>query len=163
MSTNIIYAEEKYFKSFRDALDTVAREEIFIEMIEAKPLEDVASFQRFLIAKNLPNFYALEGEKVVGWVDITPPSNPRLAHRGFLGMGLLPSHRGQGLGTKLLTRALEHARSTDLEKIELSVYAHNEAAIKLYRKCGFTEFGKIKHYRKLKSRYFDSLEMELFL
>lgn len=37
----IVYAAEKYFESFHQALDQVAREKIYIEMIEAKPLAKV--------------------------------------------------------------------------------------------------------------------------
>ena len=159
----IIYPSENYFASFHRTLDQVAREQIYIEMIEAKPFEEVARFQRKLIANHWPVYYAIEGMEVVGWVDITPSENPRLAHRGFLGMGLLKPQRGKGLGKKLLTSALAHAKKSGLEKVELSVYTDNVAAIRLYKKCGFKEIGIVKHYRKLNGRYFDCVEMELFL
>jgi ribosomal protein S18 acetylase RimI-like enzyme len=42
-------------------------------------------------------------------------------------------------------------------------YTENADAINLYKKLGFSEIGIIKHYRKLNGRYFDCLEMELFL
>lgn len=159
----IIYPAEQYFKSFHEALDSVAREQIYIEMIEAKPFDDVAAFQQKLITNNWPVYYAIDGERVVGWADIIPAANPRLAHRGFLGMGLMKGFRGRGLGTQLLTKALQHSKDIGLEKIELSVYTENSAAIGLYKKCGFKEIGVVKHYRKLNGRYFDCLEMELFL
>jgi putative acetyltransferase len=120
-------------------------------------------FQRKLIAYNWPVFYAVGGDNVVGWADITPSSNPRLSHRGFLGMGLLKSHRGQGLGTQLLQAALGHAKKIGLEKVELSVYSENFAAIALYKKVGFQQMGFVKNYRKLEDRYFDCVEMEIFL
>lgn len=41
----IIYAEEKYIPSFHQTLGQVASEKIYIEMIEAPPLESVATFQ----------------------------------------------------------------------------------------------------------------------
>ena len=159
----VIYAAEQYLKSFHEALDLVAREQIYIEMIEAKPFDEVATFQRKLITNNWPVYYAVENDKVVGWADITPAANPRLAHRGFLGMGLIKDYRGRGLGTQLLTKALKHSKEIGLEKIELSVYTDNTAAIKLYKKMGFTEIGIVKHYRKLNGRYFDCVEMEMFL
>jgi RimJ/RimL family protein N-acetyltransferase len=115
-----------------------------------------------LITNNWPVYYAVADGRVVGWADITPGSNPRMSHRGFLGMGLIKDFRGKGLGTQLLKKALTHAKNIGLEKIELSVYTENNAAIKLYKKCGFKEIGIVKHYRKLNGRYFDCLEMELF-
>jgi RimJ/RimL family protein N-acetyltransferase len=163
MAVEIIYPTEEYFASFHKALDQVAREEVYIEMTEAKPFEEVANFQRTLIKNNWPGCYALENGEVVGWADAFPASNPRLCHRAFLGMGLLKSHRGKGIGSQLLNRVIDHAKRIGLEKIELTVYTNNEPAIHLYKKCGFTEIGVIKHYRKLRDRYFDCVEMELFL
>lgn len=162
MALEIIYARVDLIPSFHQALDRVAREEIYIEKTEAPALDKTLAFQGDLIAKNWPNYYVVDGEIVKGWADITIPQNPRLAHRGFLGMGLLPEIRGQGFGTRLLQTALKHARELGLEQIELSVYTDNLAAIHLYRKCGFQDVGIVKHYRKYKGRYFDCLEMQLF-
>jgi len=164
MSVEIVYARPELLESFWQTLDTVARERMYIEMTEAAPLEQITRFQTQMIAAQMPVYYALKDEKVIGWVDICPPGNPRLAHRGFLGMGLLPQARGLGLGQKLLETALEHARKkTALEKIELLVFTSNIAAIGLYRKLGFSEIGIIRHFRKLDGVYFDCLEMELFI
>lgn len=159
----VVYADERYFKSFYEALAAVAKERIYIEMLEPPRFEDVAAFQKGLIQKNGPIFYAVENDKVVGWADIFPEDNPRLAHRGSLGMGILPDYRNKGLGQKLLAKAIEKAKEFGLEKIELNVYTSNVNAIKLYRKMGFTEEGLIKKYRKLDSRYFDCLVMAMDL
>ena len=48
----IIYPADQYLKGFHEALDTVAREQIYIEMIEAKPFDETAKFQRKLITNN---------------------------------------------------------------------------------------------------------------
>jgi RimJ/RimL family protein N-acetyltransferase len=159
----IVYPSEQYLKSFHEALDAVAREQIYIEMIEAKPYDEMATFQKKLISNNWPVYYAVDDGRVVGWVDITPAANPRLAHRGSLGMGLIADYRGRGLGTQLITKAIQHAKEIGLEKVELTVYTENIAAIRLYKKMGFTEIGVVKHYRKLNGKYFDCLQMELFL
>ncbi len=160
---NVIYANEKYFPSFHEALSAVAKERIYIEMIEAPPLEKVASFQQELISKNGPVYYALSGDKVVGWCDVFPEENPRQNHRGGLGMGILPEFRGQGIGSQLLQKVIEHAKSFGLEKIELNVYSSNVSAIGLYKKFGFDQEGLIKKYRKLDGQYFDCLAMGKFL
>ncbi len=51
MSLKIIYGEEKYFQSFHQTLDDVAKEHIHIEMVEAPTLEVVSSFQKTIIEK----------------------------------------------------------------------------------------------------------------
>ncbi len=163
MSTKIIYANEIYFPSFHETLSAVAKERVYIEMIEAPPLEKVSKFQSDLIGKNGPVYYALSGDRVIGWCDVFPEENPRQSHRGSLGMGLLPEYRGQGLGSKLLSSVLDHAKRFGLEKVELNVYTSNLPAIALYKKFVFEEEGLIKKYRKLDGQYFDCLAMGKFL
>lgn len=158
----IVYPSEKYFRSFHDSLSIVARERVYIEMIEAPPLERVITFQSGLIAKNGPVYYALRGERVVGWCDVFPEENPRQSHRGGLGMGIIPEYRGRGIGSQLLSTTLDHAEKFGLEKVELNVYTSNTAAVALYKKFGFEEEGLIKKYRKLDGRYFDCIAMAKF-
>jgi ribosomal protein S18 acetylase RimI-like enzyme len=159
----ISYGDLNYFSSFYETIGLVARERIYIEMIEPKPEEILRKFQENLIAKNLPVYYAMDGETVAGWVDVSVPENPRMSHRGFLGMGLRDGYRGKGLGSKLLEAAIVHAKRIGLEKIELSVYATNLPAVALYQKYGFTKMGGVYHYRKLDGVYYDTVEMELRL
>ena len=155
----IMRAEPELIPSFHACLDSVARELIYLEMIEAPPLVDIEKFQRALIENGAPVVYAVRGAEVIGWCDISPYKNPRLAHRGGLGMGVRDGHRGEGLGTKLLTAALSIAKAFGLEKVELEVYATNPAAIALYERAGFEREGFIKNYRKLEGRYFDCIRM----
>ena len=64
------------------------------------------------------------------------------AHVGHLGMGVLRTRRGQGIGRRLADATITRARELGLEKIELSVYASNGAAITLYRSLGFVDEGR---------------------
>ena len=55
--------------------------------------------------------------------------------------------RGQGLGSKLLRRAEQEARSLGLASMRLEVAADNTPAIALYRKMGYEVFGrKLAYY-----------------
>ena len=155
----VVYGNEKYFESFHAALNTVAKERIYIEMIEAPPLADVVQYQRGLIQKNGPVYYAIEGEKVVGWCDIFPKDNPRMSHRGSLGMGIIPGYRRMGIGTRLMMAALGHAKKFGFEKVELSVYSNNTDALVLYKKMGFEQEGVVKNYRRLDGFTYDAISM----
>lgn len=163
MNIQINYASEEFINSFRSTLAHVASERLYIEMIEAPPLEEVIHFQKKLISSNAPVFYATLENQVIGWCDISISKNPRLSHRGGLGMGLLPKYRGHGLGSQLLHKTLEHAKLIGLEKVELHVYTTNTSAIALYKKHGFEQEGFIKKFRKLDGQYFDCLAMGKFL
>lgn len=163
MSAEIIYPSEKFFASFHQALTSVASERVYLETITVPPLEEVSAFQGSLVAKNGPVYYAVHNDRVVGWCDIFPRDNPRHAHRGELGMGIISEFRGQGLGGKLLKETMDHAKRFGLEKVELHVYTTNEAAIALYKRFGFEQEGLIQKYRKLDGQYFDCLSMAKFL
>jgi ribosomal protein S18 acetylase RimI-like enzyme len=52
-------------------------------------------------------------------------------------IGVVPEHRGRGLGTQLILRALHGFRQAGLRRVYLEVTAQNEAAIRLYRRIGF--------------------------
>jgi ribosomal protein S18 acetylase RimI-like enzyme len=52
-------------------------------------------------------------------------------------LGVTPAHRGRGLGTCLLLRALDGFREAGLARVFLEVTADNRDAIRLYRGMGF--------------------------
>lgn len=52
-------------------------------------------------------------------------------------LGVLPAHRGRGLGATLLLKALEGFRASGLDCAYLEVTAQNDGAVRLYRKLGF--------------------------
>jgi RimJ/RimL family protein N-acetyltransferase len=60
--------------------------------------------------------------------------------------------------------AIGWARSQGLHKLCLEVFAHNTAAIALYRKCGFLEEGRrAQQYRRANGELWDSIVMGLAL
>ncbi len=52
-------------------------------------------------------------------------------------LGVTPLHRGLGLGTALLLKALEGFRHAGMGRAFLEVTARNEGAVRLYRRLGF--------------------------
>lgn len=160
---NVVYADPRYFVSFHAALSEVANEMVFLEMTQAPALELVTKYQTDLINKGGPSFYAVSEDRVVGWCDVFPKENPRQAHRGTLGMGILKPFRGQGIGSRLVDAVLKKAKSFGLEKVELTVYTSNPGAIALYEKFGFEREGLIRSYRKVNGQTFDGILMGKFL
>jgi RimJ/RimL family protein N-acetyltransferase len=136
--------------SFHQALDSVCRERLYLAMLEAPPIESVRVFVNNILAQGASQFVAVEDRRVVGWCDIVPgEANLGTAHIGRLGMGVIKSHRGQGLGRRLAEPTLARAREFGLEKIELGVFASNSVAIALYLKLGFVEEGRKRRGRKV--------------
>ncbi|CAA0109956.1 Mycothiol acetyltransferase [BD1-7 clade bacterium] len=74
-------------------------------------------------------------------------------------MGIVRGHRGQRIGSALLSTALSHAWQTGLKRIELDVFADNEAAIHLYTKHGFSIEGTKRFPRYFDERHQDIVQM----
>ena len=55
-------------------------------------------------------------------------------------LGIVPEHRGLGLGTALLLKALRGFRHAGLTRAFLEVTAENKGAIRLYERVGFSVF-----------------------
>lgn len=125
---------------FHAVLDCVARERRFLRLVQAPPLDRSLRFIAANLKAGNPQYLAHDGDDVVGWCDITRSGEQGSEHCGSLGMGLLASHRGQGIGSILLTAVLNVARG-QFERVELDVYGSNAAAIALYEKSGFVHEG----------------------
>jgi ribosomal protein S18 acetylase RimI-like enzyme len=87
-------------------------------------------------------FGAFAGE-IVGAIGIVRHDAAKAAHRAFLwGMYVSPRLRRQGLGRRLVERALAHARTLEgVVQVHLSVTDPMGAARALYESCGFTLWG----------------------
>lgn len=89
--------------------------------------------------------------------------NTLFRHVAELGMFVLRPYRRRGIGTTLLGWMLAWAAGAGLEKITLTVFATNTAAIRLYQKFGFVEEGRQQRHLKIGDRYIDRLLMAYFL
>jgi ribosomal protein S18 acetylase RimI-like enzyme len=66
---------------------------------------------------------------------------------GIQNLGVLPSHRGCGLGRALLLKALREFRLAGLKRARLEVSARNRRAVRLYHDVGFIATATL--YREL--------------
>ncbi|MEI8324121.1 MAG: GNAT family N-acetyltransferase [Betaproteobacteria bacterium] len=115
-------------------------------------LETIAPLDRILVA-------VVDG-KVVGNLGLHPAANVRRAHVAGIGMAVRDDHQGQGVGTALLRAAIDLADNwLNLLRLELTVYADNEAALRLYRGQGFVLEGTHRAYALRHGRYVDALAM----
>lgn len=159
MAIDIAYIREDMTLAWRAACEAVAAERIYLGRVTLPPVEASWSFVKRMIDNDYPMYCAMDGARLVGWADISPVDIPECAHRGVLGMGVIASHRGQGIGGRLLEACLARAPDNGIEKVELTVYANNRPAIDLYRKFGFADFGLNRDYRRLDGISYDALLM----
>jgi ribosomal protein S18 acetylase RimI-like enzyme len=161
MSVEITEVRKEHIDGCNAALDVVARERKYLGFLEAPPIEASRVFIGMSIAQRHPHFVALEGNRVVGWCDVTPRERPTTRHVGVLGIGILPEWRERGVGRRLMERSLEAARTFPLARVELAVRADNARAITLYGKLGFEAEGRRQRAMLVDGVYYDDIIMAL--
>lgn len=106
---------------------------------------------------------AVHGDRVIGHLNVSREEGAMARHVASLGMAVAREWRGRGVGSALLTEAIRWAREMGVEKLALSVYPHNEAALALYRKFGFQQEGRLTGHSKKSIGYVDEIVMGLWL
>ncbi len=128
--------------------------------IASEPPVDIAQRTAIFAADAGKSFVAVAGDQVIGLVRVKP------SQHGFGDLAMLVDRdwRGRGAGSALVRAAIGWARGQGLHKLSLEVFAHNEAAIALYRKSGFVEEGRRPgQYRRASGELWDSIIMGLAL
>ena len=147
-----------------DLVAAVAAERRFIrtERIASPPREFRARFRGSWTADGA-EIVALDGKTVVGHLGVSRETAPALRHVASIGMSVRRTSRGRGVGSALMSEAIRWAREVGVEKLSLSVFPHNAAAIALYRKFGFVEEGVFRGHTKKSYGYEDEVVMARWL
>ncbi|HEX3733350.1 MAG TPA: GNAT family N-acetyltransferase [Trebonia sp.] len=144
--------------------DATAMAELFAAV--AGERDGIATEPPVDIDKQAAQFARTVGGSVVAVADdqIIGMINVEASRHGFGEIGMLVDRgwRGRGVGSALLQAAVGLAREQGLHKLCLEVFAHNTAAIGLYRKCGFVGEGRrARQYRRASGELRDSIVMGL--
>jgi len=90
------------------------------------------------------------------------PKRGKESHIAVFGIYLKQQFRNMGIGTRLVQRIIEIARSKGFEIMELNVFSSNQRALHLYSKFGFEEVGRVKNGIKFSDgTYADEIHMVL--
>ncbi|MFP3494080.1 GNAT family N-acetyltransferase [Pseudomonas sp. SIMBA_059] len=102
-----------------------------------------------------------EGEELAGIVGLAFEPREKARHKVTLfGMYVSAAHQQQGLGRQLVEAALDDARrQPGLKVIQLTVTAGNDAALALYQRCGFIQYGLEPLAVRVGIEYFDKIHM----
>lgn len=84
------------------------------------------------------------GPDLCGTAGLSLPPRTQERHKATLfGMAVAASRGGRGIGRQLVEAILDHAAALPhVTQVILSVSEGNEAAVRLYRACGFTVYGR---------------------
>jgi RimJ/RimL family protein N-acetyltransferase len=126
--------------------------------IASEPPVDVSERTALFARSAGESIVAVADGQLIGMLHI------EVSRHGFGEIGMLVDRRwrGRGVGSALVAAAADWARNHGLHKLCLEVFAHNRAAIALYRNCGFVEEGRrVRQYRRASGELWDSIVMGL--
>ena len=95
-----------------------------------------------ILAGDMVASVAEDDGAVVGLCTIVRKGHREDRHVASLGIAIRPDRRGQGIGTALMGHALAKCEGR-FEIVTLAVIAGNEPALRLYRRLGFVERGRL--------------------
>jgi hypothetical protein len=124
------HAEVK-FAAFRDEMDTA----VFPSLATAegcRRLMEAIRYRAGFVAGAC--WLAARGTEYCGTIQ---GIRDHLGNGAIQNVGVVPHHRGRGLGTALIVQALHGFRAAGLRTAALEVTARNTEAIALYRRLGF--------------------------
>lgn len=110
----------------------------------------VLPFERFIAAgdEENPMFGAFTRGELGGICGLHRETRERSRHRAELvHMYVAPWLQGRGVGGELVATAVRYGLDRlGLRQIVLGVMAENDRAVRLYRRAGFREYGRLEEY-----------------
>lgn len=151
-------------KEYMEFINTLVEEDAMIGLNKKTTIEDVRNSLRNLIAKvdsgERLHLTAWDRENLVGLCDIKLKKFCQ-SHMGQLAVMIAKDYRNQGIGTRMIKKALDMARNiSGLKIVEMIVFSTNERAIRLYKKLGFKDVAKIPREYEYRSVLIDSIIMQ---
>lgn len=100
------------------------------------------------------------GGQYAGHLTLQPEEWMASRHVAKLGIIVAKKHRQQGVGKSLMRSAEDFALRKQYEKIVLSTFQDNEAALALYTSLGYRLVGVRRNQFKMPKGYIDEILME---
>ena len=108
---------------------------------------------------NVASFAALSGGEMVGISDVWRRTARDVRPTGGFGIVIREGFRDRGIGERLTTEVLRESKALGIWLVELTGFATNSRAVRLYEKMGFRRVGVIPDKIVREERRFDEIVM----
>ncbi|MBP3797260.1 MAG: GNAT family N-acetyltransferase [Ruminococcus sp.] len=106
---------------------------------------------------------AIENEQIIARAELEGYYAARIRHRAKFSISVKKEYWNQGIGTEMIKRIIDQAKTMKIRIIELEVITDNLRAISLYHKMGFTDIGIYKKYFFVNGLFKDAVIMQNIL
>ena len=150
----LVPMQEEEFRRYLDAaLDRYARD---VAVEHGMPLSEARAKAGAQVRALLPKdgqgraheFYFLEDDGRVGTLWLAAHDEDIYVYDIFVDQ----EHRGRGVGSRVMAWIEEQAKERGVDSVSLSVFAHNEGAIRLYERLGYEVVEKAKGGQRMRKR-----------
>lgn len=98
-------------------------------------------------------------EQIIGWLSLQMfYGRPAYHKTAEVSIYVDPDYQGQGIGKKLLDRAIANCPKLNISRLVGFVFAHNSASYRLFTSFGFEEWGYLPQIAEL-----DGVEQSLII
>jgi L-amino acid N-acyltransferase YncA len=106
-------------------------------------------------------FVAVDGDRIVGWVAISPTSS-RECYSGVAEHSVYVSSdaRREGVGRALMEALLESTDLGGIWTLQTSIFPENEASLALHERVGFRVVGRRERIARLDDHWRDTVLLE---
>ena len=144
-------------------VNEIGREEVYIMVEKVESLEEERRWLLSFDGVRNVLFVAVADGEVIGAADCHGGTFPKDRHVGTIGIAIQEGWREVGLGRRMMERLLEWMRDRGFAKAELTVFATNERARRLYKSLGFVEEGVRRRHLRIRGEFVDDVLMGLCL
>ncbi len=107
-------------------------------------------------------FFAEQNKQLIGMTGIYRRMSKKNLHSaGIWGVYVKHEWRGHHIAESLIQACLNWARQKNIVIVKLGVVANNPSAIRCYKRCGFTTYGKEPKAISFNSEYYDEYLMSI--
>jgi RimJ/RimL family protein N-acetyltransferase len=121
--------------------------------------EQAAEIENMINEGNSAIIVAEDRDELVGYLSAFGRSQNRVKHIVTIGIAILQSHVGMGIGTMLFKELEVWAKEHNKHRLELTVMENNPSAYALYQKMGFEVEGVKKDSLLINGEYVNDIYM----
>jgi predicted acetyltransferase len=147
MTIRLLLPCHDYEQSYREYIAELGTEERYPFTLDFEYSDFSTLLKRiddFANGINIPEGYVpsstywlIKGQELIGVSNLRLHLNDRIRHcGGHIGLGIRPSYRGCGLGSRLLALTVNEARKKDISEIHIHCYKNNEASARMIIRNG---------------------------
>lgn len=147
MTVSLILPTREYEQSYRGYIEELGREERYPFQLDFEHDDFASLLQRleeFSNGTNIPNgseptstYWLIEERELVGVSSLRHRMNARIREcGGHIGLGIRPSRRMRGLGTRLMALTLQKAHEAGIGEVHVHCHKDNEASARMILRNG---------------------------